>query len=221
MDSTINTNSYITTSYNQTDIAANPDGILGKDDFMMLLLTELQYQDPTDPMDTEKILTQTSQLATLESQENTNKLLENLANQLSSNQSFSMVSAIGKMASIGTNEIPLSEGSPVTFEMYFQDDIQSGTIEITDRNGNIVKTFPLVAQSGGVLAFEWDGLDDSGNQMPEGFYSITANYLNSENIEKETEYGVYPIESVRFDGGETYLKLGSSYVPMSYIVEVY
>ncbi|HUH42926.1 MAG TPA: flagellar hook capping FlgD N-terminal domain-containing protein, partial [Sulfurimonas sp.] len=49
--------------------------ILGKDDFMKLLLVELQYQDPTEPMDTEKILTQTSQLAPLEASENTNKAL--------------------------------------------------------------------------------------------------------------------------------------------------
>ena len=51
---------------------------LGKDDFMKLLLVELQHQDPTEPMDSEKILTQTSQLAGLESSENTNKALATL-----------------------------------------------------------------------------------------------------------------------------------------------
>lgn len=53
--------------------------VLGKDDFLKLLLVELQYQDPTSPMDTEKILTQTSQLATLESATKTNTALENLS----------------------------------------------------------------------------------------------------------------------------------------------
>ena len=45
---------------------------LQKDDFLKLLLVELQHQDPTEPMDSEKILSQTSQLATLESAQNTN-----------------------------------------------------------------------------------------------------------------------------------------------------
>ena len=46
---------------------------LSKDDFMKLFLAEMQHQDPTEPMDSEKILTQTSQLATIESTDNTNK----------------------------------------------------------------------------------------------------------------------------------------------------
>ena len=54
----------------------NPHAQLDKDAFMKLLLTELQYQDPTSPMDSEKMLTQTSQLATLETQENTNQMMK-------------------------------------------------------------------------------------------------------------------------------------------------
>ena len=56
----------------------NPNGILGKDDFLNLLLVELQNQDPTDPMDSDKILSQTSELASLEASTNTNKALEDL-----------------------------------------------------------------------------------------------------------------------------------------------
>ena len=64
----------------------NPGSVLDKDSFMKLLLVELEHQDPTDPMDSDKILTQTSQLATLESASNTNKALEELATQLSASR---------------------------------------------------------------------------------------------------------------------------------------
>jgi flagellar basal-body rod modification protein FlgD len=50
----------------QAPVAVEDKSILSKDDFMTLLLVELQHQDPTEPMDSEKILSQTSQLATLE-----------------------------------------------------------------------------------------------------------------------------------------------------------
>ena len=69
-------------------LAENPAGVLGKDDFLKLLLVELQHQDPTEPMDSGKILTQTSQLASLESAQNTTKALETLAKQLGASQDF-------------------------------------------------------------------------------------------------------------------------------------
>ena len=76
----------------------NPNSVLGKDDFLKLLLLELKYQDPTAPMDSEKILSQTSQLAALEASENTNKALSDLAASLTSSLQYSGISAIGKIA---------------------------------------------------------------------------------------------------------------------------
>ena len=205
-----------------TDSApTNPNSVLGKDDFMQLLLTELQYQDPTDPMDSDKILTQTSELASLESADNTNKALEDLAAQLDSNSDLNAVSAIGKMGSLGTDSITLTDDSNPTFEMYFNHDIQSGTVSITDNQNNIVKTFDLPSESAGVYSFDWDGMDDSGNRLPAGSYSITANYNDGGTDTYTTAFGVYPIESVRFDSGNTLLKMGSNYYPLDSIKEIY
>jgi len=111
---------------------------LGKDDFLKLLLVELQYQDPTAPMDTEKILTQTSQLATLEASANTTKALEELAASLKTSQNFNTVAAIGKMADLGSNGLIYEKGYSTDFEMYFPSDIASGQVEILDTDGNII-----------------------------------------------------------------------------------
>jgi len=199
----------------------NPDSVLGKDDFMQLLLTELQYQDPTDPMDSDKILAQTSELATLEATDNTNKALENLTKQLSSSSDLNAISAIGKMGSLGTDSITLTDDNNPTFEVYFNHDIANGSIEIADENGDIVKTFELSPQSGGVLSFQWDGTNDAGDRVPAGSYSITANYSDGKTGSYSTAYGVYPIESVRFDNGDALLKMGSNYYPLSSVKEIY
>ncbi|MEH1009789.1 flagellar hook capping FlgD N-terminal domain-containing protein [Campylobacter concisus] len=87
----------------------NPNSQLDKDAFMKLLLTELQHQDPTSPMDTEKMLTQTSQLASVEMQENTNKAMKELVNQLKSNANAYAISALGKMVSTGSNAVTLTD----------------------------------------------------------------------------------------------------------------
>jgi len=202
------------------DTVENPDSVLGKDDFMKLLLTELQYQDPTDPMDSDKILEQTSELATLESADNTNKAMEKLIDQLSSSSDLSTISAIGKMGSLGTDSITLAEGDNPSFEIYFNHDIQSGSVNITDVQGNIVKTVDLSPQEAGVQAFQWDGTDNSGNQVAEGSYSITADYSDGTDSYM-TAYGVYPIESVRFDSGKALLKMGSNYYPLDSVKEIY
>ncbi len=211
----------LNTTTTDSTTATNPDSVLGKDDFMQLLLTELQYQDPTDPMDSDKILTQTSELATLESTDNTNKALEDLSKQLSSSSELNAISAIGKMGSLGTDSITLTDDNNPTFEMYFPHDIQSGTVEIADENGDVVKTFALQPQSGGVLSFQWDGTDDNGDRVASGSYSIMANYSDGQTGSYTTAYGVYPIESVRFDNGSAQLKMGSNYYPLSSVKEIY
>jgi len=205
----------------QTNQYENPDGVLGKDDFMKLLLVELQYQDPTDPMDTEKILTQTSELATLEASDNTNKTLEKLAASLESSQQFSTIAAIGKTADTGSDALGHDEGTPSTFELYFPSDVQQGVVTIKDNNGAVVQTLDLGTNPAGVYQFTWDGSTQTGASAKSGVYHISATYEDAQGAQKSTRLGTYPIESVRFDQGNALLKLGSSYVPLSDIQEIF
>ncbi|WP_333802897.1 flagellar hook capping FlgD N-terminal domain-containing protein [Sulfurospirillum sp.] len=196
---------------------------LGKDDFLKLLLTELQHQDPTSPMDSDKILSQTSQLATLESSTKTNTALDNLAAQLKQSVNSNATSVIGKMGSIGSDAIALSGGKS-TYEVYFPTEIKTGTLTIADSKGTTVKTVDLstvAAGKSGVLTFDWDGKSNEGSQLDDGAYRVTATYLDATGAAKTTAFGVYPVESVRYDSGATYIKLGSKYYAMSDVVEFY
>lgn len=199
----------------------NPKGVLGKDDFMKLLLVQLQYQDPTSPMDTEKILTQTSQLATLESADNTKNALEELSKSLGNAQQFSTIAAIGKTADLGSDAIAHDKGASSSFEIYFPNDVQQGVIEISDSNGNVVGSIDVGANKKGVYSFTWDGQTTTGNEADGGVYHVNARYADQNGVAQQTRVGAYPIESVRFDNGNTLVKVGSSYVPLDNIKEVY
>ena len=210
------------TSLTNAPAGTNPNGILGKDDFLKLLLTELKYQDPTEPMDSAKILSQTSQLAALEASENTNKALEGLAASLMNNMQFSTIAAIGKTADLGSDSIAIDEeGGNAAFEIYFPADVQSGTVTITDNNGNTVKTLDVGTNPKGVYQFDWNGLTDAGEAAEAGIYHVNASYLDTADQTMQTRLGAYPIESIRFDEGQTLVKLGSSYVPFESIKEIY
>lgn len=201
--------------------AAKDKSVLGKDDFMKLLLVELQYQDPTTPMDSEKILTQTSQLAGLEAADKTNKALADLAASLGSAQQFSTISAIGKMADLGSDAISFDKGTSSTFEVYFPKDVQNGTVDITDSAGKTVGTLNVGTNKAGVYKFTWDGKSSAGTTSDSGIYHVNASYSDPTGNKQTTRLGAYPIEAVRFDQGNTLVKVGSNYVPLENVVEVY
>lgn len=195
--------------------------MLEKDDFLKLLMTELQHQDPTDPMDSDKILTQTSQLATMESAQNTQDALEKLSESLGNNRDFSTVSAIGKTADMGSAEITLPEEGQTDFDIYFPENVKSGQISIEDSDGNVIKTVDLEEQPGGVLNFKWDGTNNNGDQVESGAYYASAQYFNEAGQQRQTRVGTYPISSVKFDEGKTFLRLGSDYVALDKVKEIF
>ena len=182
----------------------------------------MQYQDPTQPMDTDKILSQTSQLATLESADNTNKTLTALAASLQGSQQLSTVSAIGKIADLGDDTVTTkADGNAVSFPIYFPSDVSSGTATITDTNGNNISTIAIGANAAGTYSFSWDGKDSTGKVADAGAYHVAVAYTDPSGNAKATKVGVYPIDSVKFDGTNTLLGIGPNYVPLSSVQTIY
>lgn len=209
----------LTAEYLEKAKEKNPN-ILGKDDFLKLLLLELKYQDPTAPMDSDKILTQTSQLAAMEAAENTNKALENLAASLTASLQFSGIGAIGKLADTGSNAVIKEDGEDVDFELYFPEDASNITINVLNNSGAILRSMSVDDASSGVSAYNWDGKNGSGVELDKGVYYIEASYYKPDGTKDTSRVGIYPIESVRFENGTTYVKLGSNYVDFNSVVEV-
>jgi len=205
-----------------SDKVFNPKSQLDKDAFLKLFIKELEMQDPTDPMDTDKMLEQTSYLTTLEMNNNMQKTLNKLASQLYQTQNLNTISAIGKMADTGQRYINVTDDDiSKSFELYFGNDISSGNVIIKDKNGNIIRKFPLEAHTKGILSFDWDLKDDNGQRVKSDTYEVTAEYTSPDGKTHKTALGAYPIESVKFENGEAYAKLGSSYIPFSKIKEIY
>ena len=199
----------------------NPQGKLGKDEFLKLLLVELEHQDPTEPVETEKILSQTSQLASLEAATNTNKSLDKLSGSLASSMQFTTVGAMGKVASTGSDEVLLKENATASFELYLPADVKSGEIQIRDNLGNVVRTIGIKDAPKGIRSFTWDGETNEGVRAKEGSYHISAEYADARGEKHITKVGTYPVQSIKFENGEALLKMGSNYVPFKRIKEIY
>ncbi|WP_139452995.1 flagellar hook capping FlgD N-terminal domain-containing protein [Campylobacter armoricus] len=124
-------------------LVTNPKAELDKDAFLKLLLIELQHQDPTDPMDTEKMLTQTAQLSALEMQDNTNKTMTQLVNAMTKLQNsiaastgMSALAAVGKLATVKDNYLIVADDD-IQFQinMYLPKEPQKGKKTDIDTEG--------------------------------------------------------------------------------------
>ncbi len=203
----------------QKAAGTNPNAQLDKDAFMKLLLTELQYQDPTSPMDTEKMLTQTSQLASLEMQENTNKMMQKLADQLKNSTNMYAVGVLGKMAKIGDSGIVKEEGASVKFAGFLESAAKGGTINIRDNTGKLVRTLEFGEAKAGANTFEWDGKDSAGNDAKAGSYSVEINYVDLAGKARSGGVGNYLVEGVKFIDGIAQVKVGGQYVSIDKVKE--
>ncbi|EAJ0829081.1 TPA: flagellar basal body rod modification protein [Campylobacter jejuni] len=221
-----------TDSSSSSGIVSNPNATLDKDAFLKLLLIELQHQDPTDPMDSDKMLTQTSQLSALEMQQNTNttmqkmvETMQKLSDSFSTSMSTSALGAIGKMATVSDNKIKLTGADElIAFKMYLPEDSDENgvTLEIYDSNNKLVFSEKSDAKSisQGLFTMEWPGRNNDGVYAGDGEYTVKMVY-NNKNGEKITaNYGTYPIEGVVFKDGVAYAKMAGQEVPFDAIQEI-
>jgi flagellar basal-body rod modification protein FlgD len=215
-----NTNTTVASGSNTT--VSNPKAELDSQAFMKLLLTELQYQDPTSPMDSDKMLTQTSQLSALEAQNATKTAMQNMTDAFKTSANYSLSSAIGKIADTGLTTLAVQNGNGGTFDVYLPTDTTASTVNIVDSTGNTVyKTYTYDAKTAGTFQVKWDGSDNGGSKVKDGNYYVKVTYAGTDGKSGVTTIGAYPIDSVKIDNGTPYFKVGSQYVPVSSVKEIF
>ncbi|HEO8741059.1 TPA: flagellar basal body rod modification protein [Campylobacter upsaliensis] len=211
----------------------NPGAVLDKDAFLKLLLIEMQHQDPTDPMDSDKMLTQTSQLAALEMQQNTNNTMqqmvaqmEKLSNAMGTSQSIGALGAIGKMATIADNKIKLTGPDEIiALKMYLPEASNKDgiTLEVYDKDNKLVYTEKASEGkevSAGHFTMEWPGRNNDGVYAGDGEYTVKIVYNNQQGEKITASYGTYPIEGVVFKEGVAYAKMAGQEVPFDALGEI-
>jgi flagellar basal-body rod modification protein FlgD len=157
----------------QTTVDPNSASAL-QDKFLLMLTTQLQNQDPMNPMDNSAITTQMAQLSTVSGIAQLNTTLSALSSSMMAGQTLSATSMIGHGVLVPGSTMTLS-GSQGVGGVTLTQPADNLTVTITDASGNTVKTLNLGAQKGaGVVPFAWDGSTDAGGTAPDGNYTITA-----------------------------------------------
>lgn len=150
-------------------------GTLEQSDFLTLMTTQLQNQDPTAPMDNTAFLGQMAQFSEVTSLDSMTSSLNNMQAALVTNQMVSSGSLIGRSVLSNTNTGTLSTGSSVSGSVTLASAADSVNISITDSSGNVVNTMSMGSEPAGNYPFTWNGLESDGvTQAPAGSYTFNA-----------------------------------------------
>jgi len=202
-----------------SQIAGATSAAFSQDQFLQLLVTQLQNQDPLDPMDTSEFTNQLVQYADVEQAIQTNDTLSDILSLVSWNTNTLALSYIGRTATYASEYGMLTDGT-ATWRYDLAAEADSVTITVKDQNGNVVyETSGDTAK--GSNSFTWDGTDSDGNQLPDGVYSISveANDANGSAIEADI-YGIGEITNVSTSGDEIVLIVGDLALSISSIVSL-
>ncbi len=144
---------------------------MGKEDFLTLLVAQLQNQDPMDPEDASEFTSQLTEFSSLEQLENLNSSMDRLAVTQSQSDRFATMGLLGKDVTYTDGNFTF-EGDPVSIGYQLDGQAASVTLSIQNESGQIISILNPTNLNEGKHFLNWNGLDNEGNTLPEGKYSI-------------------------------------------------
>ncbi|SDY93807.1 flagellar basal-body rod modification protein FlgD [Variovorax sp. YR634] len=171
--------------------------------FLKLLVTQLNNQDPLNPMQNAELTSQLAQMSTVSGIEKLNSTLSGLVNQTSSNQLLQATSLIGyNVLSPGdtlTTKAPEEGKEPASqaFAVELPGTASDVDIKIVDGTGKVVRTISAGSMTEGVNAVTWDGKDDTGAVVPAGAYRFTVEATNGSATVKATSLTFSQVAAVK------------------------
>lgn len=183
--------------------------------FLKLLVTQLNNQDPLNPMQNAELTSQLAQMSTVTGIEKLNTTLSGLVNQTGANQLLQATSLIGynvlSPGDVLTTKKPEEGKDPATqaFGVQLPGTAADVTIKILDDKGNVVRTLDAGHMKEGVNAVTWDGKDEAGNAVAAGAYRFTVDAKNGSAAVTSTALTFSQVAAVKQGAGGVTLELGS------------
>ena len=201
---------------------------LDYNDFLTLFTTQLQYQDPTNPLQSYELAAQLAQFSTVEQLTKANTNLTSIESYLASLNNTGMIDLVGKEVIGNGGNIQVGGGTVIapsyTLPASSSSSAYSVTVKIYDSDDNLVRTLSLTDQAAGTYAVDWDGTDSSGTTVDDGQYycKITAeDSSGSSSTITPTNTGT--VYSFVMDSSNPYVILDSAdgiKIPISSVYEV-
>lgn len=161
---------------------------LGKDDFLRLLVAQLQAQDPLDPQSAEDFSAQLAQFSSLEQLTNVNDNLTQIESFEQAVNNSSLVNLIGKNVDSPGDRIDFNTGETKTLNFSLSEEAARVEVDVFDSTGNPVTTLTLSDLTAGNNQALWNGKNAEGKDVQPGAYTfqVRAENLNGDEIPAQT-----------------------------------
>jgi flagellar basal-body rod modification protein FlgD len=176
--SNVSTTTSSTSSASSTAQAANSSAsqqLAGNfDEFLQLLTTQLQNQNPLDPLDTNQFTQQLVEFAGVEQQINMNTNLQTLISMQQTSEATSALQLVGSTVTVGGQTATLSNatGSSAIWNLTAASPA-TANLTITNSSGQTAFTGTM-ALNAGSQSFSWNGMGSNGQTWPDGTYNLTV-----------------------------------------------
>jgi flagellar basal-body rod modification protein FlgD len=167
--------------------AATPNLAGNFNDFLTLLTTQLQHQDPTSPLDPNQFTQELVQFASVEQQINTNTSLTTMIALQQTQQAASALQFLGATVAVSGKTAQLANGAANW--SYSVTQPATATINVTNASGQTVYTTSQSVQPG-AQTFTWNGVDSQGTTWPSGNYNISISAVGANNQNVPVTTGV-------------------------------
>ncbi len=195
--------------------------ILDKDAFLNLLVTQLQFQDPLNPMESTEFTAQLAQFSSLEQLQGINNNMEMLQASQDLENTFRAVDFIGRSVKASSNTLLLTNGVSGGIQFELEADAKAVFINIYDSLGNFVRGVEKGTLNAGEHAVAWDGNDNKGHKVPDGTYTIEvlATDANDEMVNTKT-FTTGKVTGVTFNNGNPYLLVGNRMIAVGDVIRI-
>ncbi len=190
--------------------------------FLQLLVAQLQHQDPTQPLQGTEFVTQLAQFSLVEQSVTQSQQLTNLTAQVTGLSNDQTTNLVGQTVTVGGNQIAFNGTSASAANVTLSGAASQVSATITDASGNVVRQLNLGAHGAGAMTIPWDGHNNSGGLVPQGTYTINVTATNASGNPVSVSQDVTGVvKSVSFDQGYPDLTLASgAQAPISELVSV-
>jgi flagellar basal-body rod modification protein FlgD len=193
-----------------------------RNNFMTLLIAQMQHQDPLDPMDNHEMTTQLAQINTVSGIEDLNRTLKGINDQMNAGQSLQAAGLIGQGVLVPGDRVLLEhdeEGELHTtpFGIELPQSADNVRVVITNASGQVVNRYDIGPVKTGVDSFTWDGRTSEGEAAASGSYRVRIEAtsgdkaLDASTLNYAVVGGVTPPDGnggVKLDLGAIYGQVG-------------
>jgi len=186
---------------NNTDSSNKTDS--PQDAFLRLLTTQLENQDPMEPMQSGEFLSQIAQFTTATGITELNTSFTGLSGALTSNMALQATSLVGRDVLMQSDTAALNDGQNVNGILDLPQSTTELKLFVYDAAGQLVRTQSMGMQAKGKVPFEWNGSNDQGVRLPSGQYTISAQAMVEGKPESVAASLYATVESVTMNSGGT------------------